>query len=35
MKRILLALAHVFCFAAPYAAQAQAVIAVGHHHHNQ
>jgi len=35
MKKILLTLALVFCFAAPFAAQAQVVAAVGqgHHHH--
>jgi hypothetical protein len=34
MKKIMLALALVFCVAAPYAAQAQIVVAVGHHHHH-
>jgi Ni/Co efflux regulator RcnB len=34
MKRILLALALVFCFAAPYATQAQVVVVDYHHHHH-
>jgi hypothetical protein len=34
MKRILLALALIFCFAVPYAAQAQIVVVVHHRHHH-
>jgi hypothetical protein len=33
MKKFLLGLALVFCFALPYAAQAQVIVAVGHEHH--
>ncbi|MGD0367988.1 MAG: hypothetical protein ABSA94_11075 [Acidobacteriaceae bacterium] len=34
MKRILLGLALVFCFAAPIALPAQVVVVVRHHHHH-
>ncbi|MGD0519614.1 MAG: hypothetical protein ABSA48_00025 [Terracidiphilus sp.] len=34
MKKFLLGLALVFCFALPYAAQAQVVVVVDHHHHH-
>ena len=34
MKKILLALVLLFCFAVPYAAQAQVVVVIHHHHHH-
>jgi hypothetical protein len=34
MKKFWLALILAFCFAAPYAAQAQVVVVVHHHHHH-
>jgi len=34
MKKILLSLVLLFCFAVPYAAQAQVVIVVHHRHHH-
>jgi hypothetical protein len=35
MKKYLLGMILVFCFALPYAAQAQVVVVVhGHHHHH-
>ncbi|MGA2205969.1 MAG: hypothetical protein ABSG10_04480 [Terracidiphilus sp.] len=34
MKKILLGLVLIFCFAAPYAAQAQIVVVVHHRHHH-
>jgi hypothetical protein len=33
MKKIVLGLALIFCFAAPYTAQAQVVVVIHHHHH--
>jgi hypothetical protein len=34
MKKIILGLALIFCFAAPYAAQAQVVVVIHHRHHH-
>ena len=34
MKKILLALVLLFCFAVPYAAQTQVVVVIHHHHHH-
>jgi hypothetical protein len=34
MKKILLGLGLIFCFAAPIASQAQVVAAAYHHHHH-
>jgi len=34
MKKILLGLVLIFCFALPYAAQAQIVVVVHHRHHH-
>jgi hypothetical protein len=34
MKRIMLGLVLIFCFALPYAAQAQVVVIVHHRHHH-
>ena len=35
MKKILLALVLIFCFAVPYAAQAQIVVVVHHRRHHR
>jgi hypothetical protein len=34
MKKTLLGLVLIFCFASPYAAQAQVVVVVHRHHHH-
>jgi len=34
MKKILLGMALIFCFAVPYAAQAQVVVVIHHRHHH-
>ena len=35
MKKILIGLVLIFCYAVPYAAQAQVVVVVHRHHHHR